>query len=231
MTEPDIPPAETLSADRAATMRMCAVTRVVRPVAELIRFVAGPDGSVVPDIRSKLPGRGVWVSNSRATLEQAMRRKVFARALKVGVTCPADLAEQVERLLKQDALQMLAIANKAGAVVTGFDKIEGIKGAIAVLVQAWDGSAAERRRLQGYLRGRGPGQADPPVIQGLAADELALSLGRQHVIHAALRSQEASSAFLARAQRLDEFRVGDPAAPGGSAPDAVPAEALDFSRS
>ncbi len=124
MTEPDVPPAETLNADRAATTRMCAVTRAVRPVPELIRFVSGPGGIVVPDIRGKLPGRGVWVSNNRASVEQAVRRKVFARALKAEVSAPADLAGQVESLLKQDALQMLALANKAGAVVTGFDKIE-----------------------------------------------------------------------------------------------------------
>ncbi|MCU0820264.1 MAG: RNA-binding protein [Beijerinckiaceae bacterium] len=231
MTEPDVPPAETLNADRAATTRMCAVSRAVRPVAELVRFVAGPDGFVVADIRSKLPGRGVWVSNNRGMVEQAIRRKVFARALKAEVSAPADLVDQVERLLKQDALQMLAFANKAGAVVTGFEKVEGMKGAIAVLIQARDGSESERRRLQGHLRGRGPGRGDPPLVQTFSADELALSLGREHVIHAALRSQDASSAFLARARRLDEFRVGDPAAPGDPAPDAEPAEALDFSRS
>ena len=89
----------------------------------------------------------------------------------------------------------------------------------------------ERRRLQGLMRSRGPGRGDPFVVQAFSGDELALSLGREHVIHAALRSQEASLAFLARARRLDDFRVGDPAPPGVTAPDAVPAEALDFSRS
>lgn len=231
MNEPDVPTAETLNADRAATTRMCAVSRASRPVAELLRFVAGPDGKVVPDIRSKLPGRGVWVSNERRMVAEAMRRKIFARALRVELATPMDLAEQVERLLAQDALQMLALANKAGAVVTGFEKVEGMKGAVAALVQARDGSEGERRRLQGLMRGRGPGRGDPFVVQAFSGDELALSLGREHVIHAALRSQEASLAFLARARRLDDFRVGDPAPPGVTAPDAVPAEALDFSRS
>lgn len=231
MTEHDILPAETLAADRAATVRMCVVTRAVRPVAELIRFVQGPEGQVVPDIRNRLPGRGVWVSNYRDTLEQAIRRKVFARALKVELSAPPDLVAQVERLLRQDALQMLALVNKAGGVVTGFEKVEGMKGTVAALVQAGDGSEAERGRLRGLLRGRGPGRGDPPVVAAFSADELALSLGREHVIHAALRAQEASSAFLVRARRLDEFRVGDPAPSGEAAPDAVPAGALDFSRS
>ncbi len=92
-----------------------------------------------------------------------------------------------------------------------------MKGAIAVLVQASDGSEAEKRRLRGLLRGRGPGRGDPPLVAAFSRDELALSLGRELVIHAALRSQEASSAFLARAMRLDDFRVGDPALPGDTA--------------
>ena len=42
--------------------RTCIVTRAVKPVAELIRFVLGPDDQVVPDLKHKLPGRGVWVT-------------------------------------------------------------------------------------------------------------------------------------------------------------------------
>jgi hypothetical protein len=35
--------------DRSATMRMCAVSREVRPIDELIRFVVSPQGEVVAD--------------------------------------------------------------------------------------------------------------------------------------------------------------------------------------
>jgi hypothetical protein len=105
-----------------------------------------------------------------------------------------------------------------------------MSGSIVALVQAQDGSEAETRRLQGLLRGRGPGRRDPALIRAFSAQELALSLGRELVIHAALRSHDASAAFLARARRLVEFRVGDPAS-GGVPPGAGVADALDFSRS
>ncbi|MGL5445813.1 MAG: RNA-binding protein [Rhabdaerophilum sp.] len=230
MNEADAPEPEGLNADRAAKSRMCVATRTIRPVGELIRFVAGPDRVVVPDIRAKLPGRGVWVSADRKSVEQAVSRKIFARALKADVTAPLDLAAQIEKLLVQDALQSLSIANKAGAIVTGFAKIEGMSGSVVALIQAHDGSAAETRRLRGMLRGRGPGRRDPALIGAFSAHELALSLGRELVIHAALRSHDASAAFLARARRLVEFRVGDPA-PGDADPGTDVADALDFSRS
>jgi uncharacterized protein len=230
VNETDPPEPQGLNADRAATSRMCVLSREVRPVGELIRFVAGPDGEVVPDIRAKLPGRGVWVSAHHQAVEQAVGRRLFARALKAEVRASADLAARVDALLVQDALQSLSLANKAGAIVTGFAKIEGMSGSIVALVQAHDGSEAETRRLQGLLRGRGPGRRDPALIRTFSAQELALSLGRELVIHAALRSHDASAAFLARARRLVEFRVGDPAS-GGVPPGAGVADALDFSRS
>ena len=128
--------------DRAAVMRRCIATREVRSVSDLIRFVLGPDGAVVPDIRAKLPGRGVWVANSRAVLETAIAKKLFARAFKGKAAVPENLAAQVADLLRRDALQMLSLANKAGAVTTGFAKIEGSRGPILVLVQASDGPEA-----------------------------------------------------------------------------------------
>ena len=74
--------------------RMCAVSREVRPVSELIRFVVGPDGTAVPDVKNKLPGRGLWVTATREALESAIKRKVFARGFKRDVGLPADLAER-----------------------------------------------------------------------------------------------------------------------------------------
>ena len=56
--------------DKSATMRMCAVSREQRPVDELIRFVLSPQGEVVPDLKRKLPGRGLWITASRARVSR-----------------------------------------------------------------------------------------------------------------------------------------------------------------
>ena len=61
--------------DRSATVRMCAVARQVRPIDELIRYVVSPSGEVIPDLKRKLPGRGLWISASRGAVAYRMVAK------------------------------------------------------------------------------------------------------------------------------------------------------------
>src|SRR5688500_1209832 len=82
---------------RRGTERLCALTREVRPIDELIRFVAAPDGAIIPDLKRRLPGRGVWVTATRSAVDQAVKRNVFARSLKREARAASDLGEQVER--------------------------------------------------------------------------------------------------------------------------------------
>ena len=114
--------------DRSATMRMCAVTRQVRPIDELIRFVVSPHGEVVPDLKRKLPGRGLWVSASRRAVAEAVRRNHFSKGFKRDVRAAATLAADTEALLVRSAVEALAMAAKAGQVVSGFGKVEGALG-------------------------------------------------------------------------------------------------------
>ena len=111
--------------DRSATMRMCAVTRQVRPIDELIRFVVSPSGEVVPDLKRKLPGRGLWVSASRQAVAEAARRNHFRKGFKRDVRATATLAADTEALLVRSVVEALAMAAKAGQVVCGFSKVEG----------------------------------------------------------------------------------------------------------
>src|ERR1700740_2578032 len=104
--------------------RLCVATHQFRPVDDLIRFVLGPDGEAVPDLKRKLPGRGVWVTATQDALKEAIKRKFFARGFKREVRLPADLVDRTAFLLEQAALDALAIAGKAGQVVTGFAKVE-----------------------------------------------------------------------------------------------------------
>ena len=61
--------------------RKCLATGVVRPKAELIRFVLAPDHrSFVPDLTNRLPGRGLWVTACRAALETAVQKNLLTRA-------------------------------------------------------------------------------------------------------------------------------------------------------
>ena len=191
--------------------RLCAVSRTVKPVDELIRFVVGPDG-VVADLKRKLPGRGLWITGDRHTLKDAVARNVFARGFKREVRVSPALIEETERLLVRAALDALAIAGKGSLVATGFAKTEAaIAGEpIVGVIHASDGSPDGINKLAGGLRRRD----DPvkiPVIQAFTTAQLDLALGRSNVVHAALLAGPAIDTFLARFARLERFRAGEAA--------------------
>lgn len=193
--------------EAAEGVRRCALTRARRPKDELIRFVLGPDGAVVPDIKEKLPGRGVWLTAAHDKVEDAAKRNVFARALKTEAKVPQGLAAQVDSLLADAALGALALANKAGEVVFGHAKVEEAiaKGRVLALVHAREAADDGCRKLDGKLRGM-RGGSTVPAVRAFSADELGLASGRTNVIHAALIQGGAALRFLAAASRIERYR-------------------------
>jgi predicted RNA-binding protein YlxR (DUF448 family) len=190
--------------------RMCVVTREVRPVADLIRFVVGPGGEAVPDLKSKLPGRGVWVTATHDALAEAIKRKTLARGFKRQVRLAGDLVEQTERLLESAVLDALAMAGKAGLVAAGFSKTEAALAhdRVVGIIHAAEAAPDGVRKLDATRRRLTP-DGKITVISGLASAQLDLALGRPNVVHAALLAGPASDTFLARFRRLERFRTGD----------------------
>ncbi len=179
---------------RSAPARTCAVSREVRPVDDLIRFVTTPDNGVVADVKRKLPG--------------------FKRDVVVSPT----LADDVDALLVRSLIEALAIAAKAGEIVAGFTKVEQAltTGRARGLIHAREASPDGIRKLAGIARQNGffdQNGGEPPVIDVLSSDELDLALGRSNVIHAAVLAGAASTSFLLRSQTLARYR----AAAGGHA--------------
>ncbi|TNF64182.1 MAG: RNA-binding protein [Rhodobacteraceae bacterium] len=183
--------------------RRCIVTGEVQPKAGLIRFVAGPDGQLVPDLRGKLPGRGVYVTADRAALEKAVAKGLFARGLKQAVTVPDGLVETVERLLLRHVVELISLARKSGDAVAGYEKTKDWldKEKARVLLQACDGSGRGKSKLNTPYRGR--------YIGWLTADELGMAFGRETVIHAALASGGLGQRVVEEAQRLKGLRQMD----------------------
>jgi predicted RNA-binding protein YlxR (DUF448 family) len=189
--------------------RMCAATRAVRPVSDLIRFVVGPEGEAVADVKGKLPGRGIWITGTRDALSEAIKRKAFARGYKREVRLPLDFVARTERLLESAVLDALAVAGKAGLVAAGYVKAEkGLEaGDVVALLHAVEASPEGTRKLDAVWR-RQSGQ--PPVVIGfLTSAQLDLALNRPNVIHAALLAGPGSETILARCRRLERFRTGD----------------------
>lgn len=200
--------------ERSATMRMCAVSREVRPVDELIRFVISPQGDVVPDLKRKLPGRGMWITASREVVAEAVRRHHFGRAFRRELRVPQTLPADVEALLVRSVTEVLGIAAKARQIVAGFGKVESAlqEGTVEVLIHASDGAADGIRKLDMLARqndGNRGSRSRIPVVTALKSIELDLALTRSNVIHAALLAGPASKSFLSRSQMLVRYRMAD----------------------
>jgi uncharacterized protein len=198
--------------DTAGSERTCIVTGTKDVPEAMLRFALGPDGSVVPDLRRKLPGRGVWTRLSFDTVSRAAAKQAFSRAFRAKVEAPASLAETVGALLERDALQSLSIANKAGLVVAGAFKVDSAieAGDVVALIQASDGAAdGAAKRVQALRVKLGPEANAIVRVDLFRSGQLDLALGRANVIHAALKHGAASSAFLARADRLRRYRGGE----------------------
>ena len=202
-------------------LRLCAVCRVQLPVAEMVRFVAGPDGSIIPDLARRLPGRGVWVELSRARVGEAVKRNAFARSLRRAVTVPADLCDKIEALLLKRLLESLALANKAGLLVAGFSQVDAAieGGTTACLFHGRDAATGGAEKLDRKFTAINKAHGLTGfVVTELTIDQMSLAIGRSNVVHAALISGGATTRLLDEARRLMRFK----ASPGASQTASTP---------
>ncbi len=175
--------------------------------------MVGPAGEVVPDVKRKLPGRGLWITASRAAVAEAVKRNVFARGFKRQVAAGPALAEDTERLMERAALDALAIAGKAGQVAAGAAKVEAAleRDDLAALIHATDAGSDGVRKLKGKLdaaqRRKTPEKSRQIAnIDLFTGEQLDLALNRPNVVHAALLAGPGAASFLARAARLQRYR-------------------------
>jgi predicted RNA-binding protein YlxR (DUF448 family) len=186
------------------------VTGEIMPEHRLIRFVAAPDGEIVPDVAAKLPGRGLWVEASRKAIAIAIEKKLFARAAKANISAGGDLVDRAEKALVTRMLGDLGLARRAGALTLGFDNVlRALDGPTPpmLLVEAADGSGDGKRKLYNAAHARG---LKPVVAQCLFSAELGLALGRENVIHAAVQPGGFAERLALDAQRLAALRNESP---------------------
>lgn len=196
--------------------RMCIATRKVKPVGDMVRFVTGPDGNVVPDLKHRLPGRGVWVTASRSAVAEAVKRRAFGRGFKADVRVAPDLADMVERLLERSVLDALGIVHKAGRVAVGFAAVERALATepVVALLHAADAGQEGTRKIAAARRRLGENATGLTVVDAFTGTQLDLALGRPNVVHAALLAGPASDGFLARYRNLERYRAVGPGGQG-----------------
>jgi predicted RNA-binding protein YlxR (DUF448 family) len=186
---------------------------MVRPVDEMIRFVLAPDATVVPDLKRRLPGRGIWITATRQALRAAVAKKAFARGFKRDVRVGVDFVPATERLIERAALDSLSMAHKAARLAVGFAKAEaallGPAPVVAVL-HAREAAPDGVRKLASAIRQCDEERPASPiaVINTFTSTQLDLALGRSNVIHAALLAGPECETFVVRVARLERFRTG-----------------------
>ncbi len=213
MTDPVAPAVETNKPRRAAPpLRQCALTRAEKPAEDMLRFVAGPDGAIAPDVTGKLGGRGVWLTANRAVVEQAVKRNVFAKSLKMQTKAPVDLADMIERQLLDRIRQALSFANKAGLVTTGFTKVEKAieAGKVVLLIVAVDGAEDGADKLRRKFIAIATAANRPAMLsKALRIADLSLAIGRPNVVHAALAEGGQCRAFHRECLRYERYQASD----------------------
>lgn len=189
--------------------RDIASGEVMEP-SRMIRIAFGPDGMVVPDFARKLPGRGAWVASDRASVEQAVKTKAFARAAKAKVQIPTGFADQIESGLASRVLGLLGMAKRAGEIETGFDKVRGAAqgGLLAFRFEASDGSQDGRGKIRVNAKSAGIELEEEAAIGVgcFTGYELGAVLGREHLVHIGVRKGRLAKALRAELSRLAGFR-------------------------
>ena len=182
--------------------RKCIVTGEIGPKAGLIRFVVGPDDTIVPDIAEKLPGRGIWVSADKTAVEKAVAKGMFSRGAKRKVKADAGLVDQVEDLLVRRVIELLSLGRKSGTALAGKEKVKGIlvTEEAVLLLQASDGSEREKHGLR-------PPSGENTAFSCLKAQELGLAFARDRVIHAALIAGGLAEQVRYESIRLQGMRI------------------------
>lgn len=188
--------------DETGPLRRCVATAATAPKESLIRFVVGPDGSLVPDLDHKLPGRGLYLMPTRAAVALALKKRCFARSAHRPVEVMADLAERLEALIADRAIGLIGLARRGGKVVMGYDQVEAkLKlGWAGLLLQAADAAEGGRARLKAVGTG-------VPEIAVLTAAELATPFGRDHIVHVAIARGAIANRLKNELARLQGFRA------------------------
>ncbi|MFK0166696.1 RNA-binding protein [Rhizobium sp. NPDC090279] len=210
---PSAPPENDDLGGDDANGRMCIVTRESGSPDDLIRFVAAPDGTVVPDLKRQLPGRGCWVKLDRALVDKAVAKKLFSRALKAEVTAPSDLGAIVDRLLVAQLAGMMHMARKASQFVNGSSKVDGAvrNGSARAVFHAIDAAADGVRKIDQARKAWHLGmetEEEIPSFRVFTEAEMEELMGQNAFIHAAALAGQAGEGVVKRANLLERYRNG-----------------------
>ncbi|MBE6452620.1 MAG: RNA-binding protein [Alphaproteobacteria bacterium] len=182
------------------TTRKCIASGQVLEKQHLLRFVAIPDGTIVPDFKKRLPGKGIYVSISKTMLNKAIKNNLFSKALKQKVNPIENLENMVEDILRLSSLKSISLARKAGFMISGLDKVSDAikKNKVAFLLEAYNAGTdgtEKISRLAGNIQ----------IYRLFTTEELDKALDKTNTVHCAFLKSEMSNAVSREFDRLNQF--------------------------
>lgn len=178
---------EPFGKERKQERRCVGTGAALAPSGPALRFVQGPDGILIPDLKGNLPGRGAWLTPTRDALIRAIGKGGFARSFKgqpklpEGET-PDAFADRIAALLEDAALSRLGLARKAGTLAIGNDAVRKVALKAIAYLTPQDASAPETEKLANLLH-KAAGAPHLPLPTG--RETLSRALG-QDAVHIAL---------------------------------------------
>ena len=187
---------------------VCIQTGTELEEDRLMRFVIGPENTLYPDFSAELPGKILWCSLYRRTVQDAIDSNAFARAAGQDVVIPADMMEQIERGLRHKALSLLSMTKKAGHLLTGAEKTEQVlrSGKAGIYLTAAAKDADTREKLTFLAM-----NTHPParVVDLFTSEELSRASGANKVFHAVMTRGGTTDRFFIHVKRMNLFRNQD----------------------
>ena len=187
--------------EKQANLRQCLVCRENLPVERLVRFVIGPDRSVVPDIEGRLPGRGLWLHADRTTVQTACENSFFSKTAKIQVSVEEGLDNRVELLLTRRCLDILGLTRRSGVALAGFEKVRVLLESNQSFTNliARDAGRDIRRKLSSLRR-------NLATIDLFSGAELGNVFGRDRTVIVAVLNGGLASLLTREVRRLQGFR-------------------------
>ena len=182
------------------TNRKCIATGQIKPKNELLRFVKTPDNRIVPDFNNKLEGRGLYVSISRKALKTAIEKNLFIKSLHMHLKIEENFLSMVEQLLYKRGLDSINLARKAGALVTGFEKVKEkiLKNKVAFLIEAQDAGQDGAQKLKAI-------SANLETLKVYTVQDLDMAMSKVNTVHVAVLRSDIAKMVYENLKRYQTF--------------------------
>jgi predicted RNA-binding protein YlxR (DUF448 family) len=179
--------------------RKCLACGELKSRDALIRFVIGPDQTVVPDLAENLPGYGMWVSADAASITLAAKKNLFAKSAQTPAKPAADLAEQTAALMRKRCSNLLGLAKGSGSTILGEQQAEA---ALRANKAAFYVVASDATKPLDNRHGI-------PTCAVFSRDELGSALGYAQIVHVALLPHGLTSKLRLELNRLASLTNSD----------------------